>query len=230
MLKLNGCKLILAAAVVVAQFLGFAAAEQFSFGSRAVEIPLPAGFCKVEENGTDAALRKAIAPSLSPDLRLLIAFIECDGLAALRKDSGYANPVAFGLVLLLQQDGQPRPMDRTRQRLFVGQASLAPEQHQVRKKVEAWMKTEDLPNVSVREEVGIADTDLNALYMLATVSVKARHSAQPKLMVQTISTTVVNGIGLLVTMNDPVGPRTTLAGILAEQKRNLAALVAANGP
>lgn len=229
MLKSNSWKPIVAAAIV-AQFAGFAAAEKFSFGARAVEVPLPAGFCKVEEAGTDAALRKGIAPLLSPELKLLIAFIECESLAALRSDPGYAGPVSFGYVVLLQKDDRPAPMKHTRQSLFGGQAGLAAERVQVRKKVEAWMKTEVLPNVSTREEVGIADTDLNATYMLATVAIKARNSTQPKLVVQTISTTVVNGVGLLVTMNDPVGPRTTLVGILAEQKRNLAALVASNEP
>lgn len=230
MFKSNNWKPMLAAAMVVALFAGSAAAEKFSFGARAVEVPLPAGFCKVEETGADAALRKGIAPALSSESRLLIAFIECESLAMLRKDPGYAEPVAFGLVVLVQKDGQPAPMKHTRQSLFRGEAGLAPERFQVRKKVEAWMKTEGLPNGSTREEVGIADTDLNAIYTLATVAVKARSGTQPKLIVQTMSFTVVNGLGLLVTMNDPVGPRTTIAGILGEQKRNLAALVATNEP
>lgn len=230
MTKSNSWKPILAAATIGALFACSASAQQFSFGARAVDVPLPAGFCKVEETGEDAVLRKGIAPMLSPELRLLLAFIECDGLTFLRKDPSYAKPVAFGFVALLQKDGKPVPMKNTRQSLFGAQAGLAPERLQIRKKVEVWMRTEGLPNVTSREEVGIADTDLNALYLLATVSNRAQNGTQPDRMVQTISTTVVNGVGLLVTMNVPVEPRTMLAGILAEQKRNLAALVAANEP
>ena len=49
-------------------------------------------------------------------------------------------------------------------------------------------------------------------------------------MVQTMGMTYANGLGLTILINDPVDARSTLAGILAEQKRNLAAMVAANSP
>ncbi|PNG50233.1 MULTISPECIES: hypothetical protein [unclassified Variovorax] len=214
--------------LALALFAGGAGAENYSFDGVRLEVPIPPGFCKLEEHGPDAVLRKGIAPTLGPELRLLFAVVDCPSLPTLRKDPGYDGDVSFGMVALMQKDGKPAPMKNTVRDLAVGQAGKAPERERVRSQVEAWMRMSGHPNVTERKELGIADVDRNGIYGLATV--KARGRTNPALLVQTQSMTVVNGMGVVVTITEPVGPRTTVAGILAEQKRNLAALVSANGP
>ncbi|MNQ58568.1 hypothetical protein D3C85_727790 [compost metagenome] len=225
-MKRRGWARAVVAGLGLALFAVSTAAEKFSFDGRSLEVPIPPGFCKLEESGPDAVMRKAIAPDLSPDLGLLFAFVECEALPALRKNPHGPGGVAFGSVALMLKDGKPAPMKQTRGDLVVGGAGLASERDQVRAQVDAWMRTQSLPNVAERKEVGIADVDPSGLFILGTVTVSG--NTKPTLLVQTMSTTIVNGMGIIVTSNEPVGPRTTLSGILAEQKRNLAALVAAN--
>lgn len=229
MTKLKVWKQAMSAGLALALFAGGASAENFTIQGRQLEVPIPPGFCKLEESGPDVAFQRAIAPDV-PGMQLLLTVMECNSLAELRKDSRYGGPFATGSVMLFGQGGRPTPMKNTRRDLFAGQAGLAPERHKVRNEVEAWIRSTNQPNVSDRKEIGIADVDASGLYHLSTVSVRSRSQLKPALMVQTQATTVVTGIGLMVTMTEPVGPRTTLQGILAEQKRNLGALVAANEP
>ena len=231
-MKMKSWMQAIVAGLVFAVCAGQVGAETFTIEGRKLEVPLPAGFCKVEETGEDAVLRNALNANEEPDGKVLMVVLDCKDHAKWRADPRLLDigNFAFGKVALMAKDGKPRLIGGARSEFFGRAAGLpaALERELVRRKVEDWMRADGSKDVTGHTMVGIGEADENGLYMLSTANTRA--NGKQFRYVQTMAMSIVNDLGVTWLMNDPVDARSTLGGILAEQKRNLAALVAANTP
>lgn len=199
----------------------------FEVDGKTIVVPLPAGFCELGGNPVDEAMLSHSRKIMASTNRVLTMFADCGELVEVR--NGRREQLgAYGQVLTAAPNGTVLSIKAPRQE-FIAKMVQGANGGAFRKSMqeaEASVKSRH-PNAGIQENLGILDSDDSAAYIGVVLNGPAAGAATRRLLGVT-GMTVVKQTAISVNLYR-LASGTSVTGQLAEQKRNMSAVVRANG-
>jgi hypothetical protein len=199
----------------------------FEVNGQTIAVPLPAGFCELGGHSVDEAMLAHSRKIMASTNRVLTMFADCGELAEVR--NGQREQFgAYGQVLVAAPHDAVLSIKSPRQEFIVKmvQGTNAGAFRKSMQEAEASVKSRH-PNAGIQENLGVFDSDDSAAYIGVVLNGPAAGTATRRLLGVT-GMTVVKQTAISVNLYRSTSD-TSVAGQLAEQKRNMSALVRANG-
>lgn len=204
-------------------------AETVNLAGRSVDLPIPSGYCVPKEQGAEALFVSRVRNSQPVDTQLLLVFVNCDELKAMRA----ANPQTaadgvfnYGLFSVVAFNGKVAVLDQFDRNQFIQSSVMT---HSFGKSASdlrsrALDRVRDVAAMKRFETLGLVDMDSNAFYM-GSVGTYGKNNFRG---LSVVGLTLVKGCQLSVALFTPLEGPDDLSRALARQEANLASLVAAN--
>lgn len=199
----------------------------FEVDGKKIVVPLPVGFCELGGNPVDEAMLSHSRKIMASMNRVLTMFADCGELVELR--NGRREQLgAYGQVLAAAPQGTVLSIKAPRQEFIAKmvQGANGGAFQKSLKEAETSVKSRH-PNAGIQENLGVLDSDDSAAYVGVVLNGPTAGTATRRLLGVT-GITVVKQVAISVNLYR-LASGTSVTGQLAEQKRNMSALVRANG-
>lgn len=205
-----------------------AGAASFEVNGQTIVVPTPPGFCELGGHPVDEAMLAQSRKIMASTNRVLTMFADCRQLDEVR--SGQREQFeAYGQVFVAAPRGVVLSIKEPR-RDFIEKMIQGTKDGAFRKSMqeaETSVKSRH-PKAGIQENLGVLDSDGSAAYVGVVANGPASGTSTRRLLGVT-GITVVKQAAIAVNLYRSTASGTTVAGQLAEQKRNMSALVSANG-
>jgi len=233
MRRSNALAVIALGALLAIAALGSARAEQFQFAGRSLEIEPPQGYCALDRSHPDEAQMLDLQERLQKrQNRVAMMFLECQDLAQ-RRAGNADDPQRYGMVLIPQPQGEVRAIpDMTRAEFVAAVAKPLPQldadalSRDIGDQVGQAVPGATVNNVKL---LGVLKQDARAVYVGVSVGGMSQDGKTVSDgAVGITAITLVNQIPVSLNLYRVKGGAEAIPGLLADQQRNVDALIAAN--
>ncbi len=212
-------------------FAANAQAQDFSLLGRQLRLPPPQGYCVADDSHVERPVVARMRKLLEPQGPFLMMFVECAELQRIREagrefTDGFTD---FGTYSAFALHGELKAVDQSRQ-AFLGAIASVDDEAAAREGIDRGLKRLRAIGRTITSTVnlGILGVDSNAIYMGVATAGPGQDAERAQGSLNVGAMTLVKGMRLSISRVRVYRKPEDLPTLLADQKRAMSELVAAN--